>query len=439
MEPIWVGFWGIVTLFILLAVGMHIALAMALVGSIGAAFIVGLRPTIHHVLGEVFYSVCRWDLVVLPLFILVGLLAGAAGLSKTIYYVLSLWLRRVKGGLGIASVASCAAFGTVCGSSLVTAAVFAKTSAPEMRRYGYEKRLTYGLVSAAGSIGMLIPPSILIVMYGIFSQESMGKLLIAGITPGLLLTLFFSIAIVVIILIKPSSVQPTSAVQVDQITWRLRLLSLGLLWPIYLAAFIIIGGIYSGFFSPEEAGAVSVALIFILALFSKEGRKGIPQALIDSASIAAMIYFLFIGATMFGRFLMLSGIVPKALQVVIGMNLSQLKFVIAMSVIYLILGCFLDSISMLAITMPIVYPVVQAMKIDPMWYAVVVIMAIECGLITPPVGLNVYGVKGVAEPDVTLEDIFIGGWPFFIAMVLVLILLISFPPISTFLPSLLGH
>lgn len=437
MEPIWIGFWGIVALFIFLAAGMHIALAMALVGTFGAASILGIRPTIHHLLGEVFYSVCRWDLMVLPMFILVGLLAGAAGLSKNIYYVLSLWLRQVKGGLGIASVASCAAFGTVCGSSLVTAAVFAKTSAPEMRRYGYEKRLAYGLVSAAGSIGMLIPPSILIVMYGIFSQESMGKLLIAGITPGLLLTIFFSIAIVLVISIKPSSVKATSFSQVDKITWRLRIFSLGMLWPIYAAALIIIGGIYSGFFSPEEAGAVSVALLFFIVLSSKEGRKDLKPALIDSASIAAMIYFLFIGATMFGRFLMLSGIVPMALDVVIGWNLSQLKFVIAVSIIYLILGCFLDSISMLAITMPIVYPVVQAMKIEPMWYAVVVIMAIECGLITPPVGLNVYGVKGVAEPDVTLEDIFIGGAPFFLVMVFVLVLLIFFPPLCTFLPNLL--
>ncbi|MBM4332480.1 MAG: TRAP transporter large permease [Deltaproteobacteria bacterium] len=437
MDPIWIGFWGIVALFILLATGMHIALAMVLVGAVGAASILGIRPTIHHLLGEVFYSVCRWDLIVLPMFIFVGLLAGAAGLSKNIYYVLSLWLRRVKGGLGIASVASCAAFGTVCGSSLVTAAVFAKTSAPEMRRYGYEKRLTYGLISAAGAIGMLIPPSILIVMYGIFSQESMGKLLIAGITPGLLLTLFFSIAIVLIILIRPSSVQPPKVVRVEEITWRLRISSLVLLWPVYAVALIIIGGIYSGFFSPEEAGAISVALIFFIVMSSKEGRERLPSALTDAASIAAMIYFLFIGATMFGRFLMLSGIVPKALETVIGWNLSHLHFVIAMAIIYLILGCFLDSISMLAITMPIVYPVVQAMKIDPMWYAVVVIMAIECGLITPPVGLNVYGVKGVAESDVTLEDIFIGGWPFFIAMVLLLVLLISFPQLCTFLPNLL--
>jgi len=437
MEPLWVGIVGAIVLLILLAAGMHIALAMALVGSIGAACIIGVKATINHLLGEVFYSVFRWDLIVLPMFISVGLLAGAAGLSRDIYYVLSLWLRQLKGGLGMATVVSCAAFGTVCGSSLVTAAVFAKTSAPEMRRWGYEKRLTYGLVSAAGSIGMLIPPSILVVIYGIFSQESMGKLLIAAISPGLLLTLFFSIAIFLIAHFKPSYVKVTRAIPVEEITWRKRFAALWLLWPIYASACIIIGGIYSGFFSPEEAGAVSMVLIFLIVLFKKEGRKELKAALIDSAAVAAMIYFIFIGATMLGRFLMLSGIVPKMLDLIIGWNLSQLNLVIAVSIIYLILGCFLDSISMLSITMPIIYPVVQAMKIDPMWYAVVVIMAIECGLITPPVGLNVYGVKGVAEPDVTLEDIFIGGWPFFIVMVFVLVLLIFFPPLCTFLPNLL--
>ncbi|MFC2066602.1 TRAP transporter large permease [Chloroflexota bacterium] len=421
-----------------LAAGVHIALALAAVGFIGTIFLIGFTKAAVLSTTLTFFSVASPVLVVVPLFVFMGVLAGAGGISRDLYTGLSMWVGRVRGALGIATVASCTAFGVVTGSSVVTSAVFSRISAPEMRRQGFDKRLAYGICAASGSIGMLIPPSILIVLYSILSEVSTGALLIAGIAPGLLLAIVFSAAILVVGYLKPSLVGGGGAAPV-KVTWRQRFASLRLLWPIIVVGFIIIGGIFTGVFSSNEAaswGAVVLMIITIATAGSKRWQI-ISRAVLDSVSISAMIFFILAGAAIFARLLMLSGMSPRVLGFVTSIGLSKLAFVVVMSLIYLAMGCFLDSISMLSITLPIIIPAVNAMGINPIYFAMVVILSIEAGLLTPPVGLNVYAAKSVADADVSLEDVFRGSIPFFLMMLVALAILIAFPRVSTILPDLM--
>ncbi|MCL0077156.1 TRAP transporter large permease, partial [Dehalococcoidia bacterium] len=398
--------------------------------------VVGFDGATLFVVTTVFHQVSRIVLVVVPLFVLVGLIAAAGGISRDTYHALSLWLNRVPGGLGIATVAGCTAFGTICGSALVTAAVFAKSSVPDMRRIGYDKRLSYGLVSAAGTIGMLIPPSVVIVVYAILTEESPGRLLIGGLTPGILLFILFSIGVWVIGRIKPALVGG-AVIEVEKVSWRQRIVSLRLLWPMAAVAVTIVGGVFAGWFSPTEAAAVAVTLLFLIVVISQRSIKPLVPAFADSAAISAMIFFIFIGATVFSRFLTITGLADIVLEWVIGLELSHLGMVIAMAAIYIVMGCFLDAISMIALSVPIIYPTIRVMGIDPIWYGISVILAIHVASITPPVGLNVYAVKGVAEADVSLEDIFIGVVPWFFLMLVALAIVIAFPVLSTTLPALI--
>ncbi len=436
MEPFVIGIIGIALLVLLLACGVHIALALGAVGLFGSIFLVGFDASAWMGTKVVYGIVANRAFIVLPLFIFMGLMAGAAGMSRALYQSLALWVGRLRGGLGIATIGSCAGFGVCTGSSLVTAAVFAKVSAPEMRRQGYDKKAAYGICASGGAIGMLIPPSILLVIYGIISQLSVGKLLIAGLAPGIILTLTFSMGIVAMSSISPASY---GRAYVTKATWRERFSSLKSMWSIVVVAAIVIGGLFSGIFNPTEAGAFGALAILIIAMFTtgSERWKTLSSGILESISITAMIFFILVGAGIFARFLALSGISTWMLGLVIDAGLSNITFVIAMAAVYLIMGCFLDSISMLSITLPVIIPVVGALGIDPIWFAMVTVLAIEVGLITPPVGLNVYATKGVAESDVSLEDVFRGVLPFFLMMLVSLAIIIAFPWLSTILPKLM--
>ncbi len=455
MDPTSIGIAGIAALLLLLALGVHIALALATVGFVGAVLILGLVPALWQTTALVYTTVAKQAYIVIPLFIMMGIMAGAGGISRNLYTVLKMWVGNVRGGLGVATVFSCMAFGVVTGSSLVCAAVFSKVSAPEMRRHGYDKKMAYGICSAAGSIGMLIPPSILIVVYAILADMSVGRLLIAGISPGVLLTIAFSVGIIAISYLRPESVglrrkgaQPITGGSVDdavspksaeRVTWAQRFLSLRLIWPILICGLVIVGGMFVGLFSPSEAAAFGAAVIILVNLLTtgRDRWSIMRSGLKETITITGMVFFILFGAAQFSRFLMLSGITPAALKWISEAGLSPLMFVVLIVIVYLILGCFMDSLSMCSITLPVVIPVARTMGIDLMWLAVVSILAIEVGLLTPPVGLNVYAAKGVAEPDVSLEEVFSGSMPFFFMMLTVLVLLILFPPLSTTLPALM--
>lgn len=436
MDPIIVALVGIVALFGLLALGVHIGLALGAVGLVGTWAIVGLEAALWGSVNVFYDKVASFALLPVPMFILMGYMASTAELSGNIFQSLNKWVGGIRGGIGIATVFSCTLFGTICGSSLVTSSVFSVIAAPEMRRQGFDKRLAYGICSSSGLIGMLIPPSILMVVYGVLSGDSVGKLLVAGVTPGVLLTIVYAGLIVFMLWIKPSLLIDDAD---RSVTWKDRFASLLGLWPVLIVAAVIFGGLFGGIFTPTEAGAVATFVVFliIVAVKKMDFVSAAWPAFVDTAKVSAMIFLIFGGAAIFTQFLVLSGVAPKTAKLIIDMDLSVYGFLIAVSIMYLVLGCLLDSISMLSITIPILLPVVRAMGIDPIWYAVIVIMAIEIGMITPPVGLCVYGAKAVAEPDVTLEDVFAGSFPFFLASLLLLAVLVFVPGLSTFLPALM--
>jgi C4-dicarboxylate transporter, DctM subunit len=436
-DPSFIGCLGVVVLLVVMLLGVHIGVALGLVGILGAVLIVGWDGAFSLAAGSIYHQVVAYDLLTVPLFVFMGYLASVGGVSKDIYDSLSLWFNRLRGGLGIATVASCTAFGTVTGSSLVTAIVFTKLSAPEMRKHGYDKRLAYGICSSAGMIGMLIPPSILMVVYGILAGESIGKLLISGVTPGLMLFALFSISIVVIGWIKPSMIEESK--HVERITWRMRLRSIGKIWQVFLMVAIIFGGIFGGIFSATEAAAVATVVLIILILITRPQQRIqlLIQAFADTASTSGMIFLILGGSVVFSHFLTLSEITQNLAEYIIGLNLSKFALLWVLMIFYLILGCFLDSISMLCITIPLFNPIIKVAGIDSIYYAVLVVMAIEIGLLTPPVGLNVYGSFAVAEKDVSIQDIFIGGFPFAVVSLLALALLMYVPYLATFLPTLM--
>ncbi len=344
----------------------------------------------------------------------------------------------IQGRFGGSHGIWCRGFGAVCGSSLVTASVFAKVSAPQMRAHGFDKQLAYGTCASAGMIGMLIPPSVLLVVYGIASGESIGKLLVGGMAPGILLTILFSVGLMGIGILWPDRVGTTSIVS-SNVTWRRRFASILPLWPVGITALIIFGGIFGGVFNPTEAASAGtfVLMDMIVIVRVRKFFSEMAAAFTEAVTIAAMIFTILIGASIFSHLLTLSGLTVLMTNFILNLPFGTGGIVIAIVLLYIVLGCFLDSTSMVFITVPILHPTMVAMGVDPIWYSLVVVMAMEVGLITPPVGLNVYGAHAVAEKDVTVEDVFWGSAPFFISAVLALVLLIAFPVISTWLPSVM--
>jgi len=431
MDPIWIGVLGAILMLVLLGAGVHIAIVLGFVGILGLSFLVGFQSAMNMLGSGLFHQASQYSLVVIPLFILMGMIASETGISEDVYKSAQIWAGGIRGGLGIATVGACTAFGAISGSSLVTAAVFARLSAPEMRRSGYDKKFAYGICSAGGIIGMLIPPSVLLVIYGLITEISIGKLLIAGILPGIILFVIFSLGISIMVKAKPSLV---SSVQ-KRIPFKEKLKALVHFVPVIITFAIIVGGIFSGIFSPSEAGAVASLILIIWFLFLGLPLSKLWNSVKSTMLTVAMVFLILISAALFARFLNLSGVANKLTQYVVGSGYSPFGVMIASLILYIVLGCFLDSISMLSITLPVLYPITDAMGINPIYYAVIVVMTIEAGLITPPVGLNVYAVKGVAEADVSLEDLFIGAFPFFIMMIFGILLFITFPALSTWLPD----
>lgn len=434
MDSFTIGLIGITTLVAMLLLGVHIGVALGFIGLIGSIILVGLEPALWGAMNVFYSQVASYALITVPLFIAMGYLATAGNLSRNIFNSLNHWIGGLRGGVGIATVASCTLFGTICGSSIVTSSVFSIIAAPEMRKQGYDKSLAYGICASSGLIGMLIPPSILMVVYGILSGDSVGKLLIAGITPGLVLALFYSITIYFLARFRTDLVK--DKVQ-ETFSRRQKMQGLRDLWPVAVVIIITFGGIFGGVFSPTEAGAITtfIVLVLLILLEKKKSFPHIVSAFKETARTSAMIFLIFGGAAIFSQFLILSGIANRTVELIIALNLSTVGFLCMIAMVYLVLGCFLDSISMLTITIPLLHPVLGRMGIDPIYYAVVVIVAIEIGMITPPVGLCVYAAKAVAENDVTLEDIFRGSLPFFIVSMIALMIFILFPPLSTFLPA----
>ena len=438
MDPMVWGIVGFVAVLVLLALGIHVGLSLAVVGFVG---IICMTGSIKFGLGLLtttpYATTASFAFTVLPLFILMGLFATHAGMSSRAFDAAYKWVGRLPGGLAIATTWANALFGACTGSSVVACAVFTRISLPEMRKRAYDKRFACGTIAAAGMLGMLIPPSALMVIYGILTEQSIGILLIAGVGPGAVLTVIFTLGIVVSALMRPQ-LAPRSEVVVS---WAERLKSLGGVWGIIVLVAGIILGMYTGVFTPTEAGAAGALGALILALLSGGLTwRNFAAALNEAAQTTALVFFILIGAMIFARFLVFTGLPNAFVSWVTNAGIPPMAVVVMFLAMYFFLGMFQDSISMMSITLPVVHPIIVQMGIDPIYFAMLVIMAIEIGLLTPPVGLNVYTVRSVATQipegqDVSLDDIFRGILPFFFLALIALVILILFPPISTFLPT----
>jgi C4-dicarboxylate transporter, DctM subunit len=359
-----------------------------------------------------------------------GYIAGGAGLSEKLYRACNAWLGHRRGGLALATIGGCGAFAAICGSSIATAATMAQIALPEMRRYNYDDRLATGAVAAGGTIGILIPPSIIMVIYGLLTETSISKLFLAGFLPGLLTVAGFMLAIAVITRINPRLGPPAAPA-----TSREKLLALRSVWGPAALFLLVIGGLYLGVFSPTEAASIGAVGAFVLGIVNRGfDREALGQALLDTVKTTAMIFTILIGAILFNNFLILASMPTLVSDWITGLPLGKTAILLVIIGMYFILGCLLDSLAMILLTIPIVFPIIQALGYDPVWFGIIIVMVVELGLITPPIGMNVFVIKGIAR-EVPLETIFRGVTPFIVAQVILILILIAFPQIALWLPS----
>jgi tripartite ATP-independent transporter DctM subunit len=407
-----------------------VAFAMMLVGFFGTWALSGFRSAGGVLLTESYAAVSGYNLIVVPMFILLGNVASAAGFSRGLYDAAFAWVGRFRGGLASASVIGCAMFSAVSGSSVATAVTIGKVALPEMKRLGYGPGLACGAVAAGGTLGFLIPPSTGFVIYAILTEESIGRLFMAGVVPGLLLMLLFIVTVWIYSLLDPAAGPRGPLVPMAE---KLRL-GFGAL-PLVLVILLSIGGIYVGVFTPVEASGIGAALVIVLALFSRRlSARGFRTALLDTVRTSAMLYMVVIGANVLNPFLAVTQIPATLGEGLAGLGLGPYGALAMIVVAYILLGMFLDGLSMLVVTIPIVFPIMMANGFDPIWFGVVAVILVEMGMITPPVGMNVFVVKGIA-PDVPMTTIFAGVTPFLIAMIVCLLLIVIFPQIALFLPN----
>ncbi len=434
MSPLMVGLIGIACFFLLIILKMPIAFAMALVGLAGFSILTSASAGFSMVSTELFGTFSQYSLSVIPMFVWMGFLAFHSGLGARLYDFAYKLVGHLPGGLAIATQATCTFFGAVCGSNTATAATIGAIALPEMRKYNYAHSLATASVAAGGALGVLIPPSVIFIVYGIATEQSVGALFLAGIIPGFLLMLFY-MATIYIIASRNKELGPPG----PKAGWKERLKALqGGLFEVLVIFSLSLGGLFAGWFTPTEAGAVGVAgVMLVTALRGKMSRKLLQVSLLDTTRASAMIMLLVAGAIIFGRFIALSRIPFELAGWAGSLELPSFAIITIILAVYLVLGCFIDALALILLTIPIFYPVaVHTLGYDPIWFGVIIVMVVAMGVITPPVGMNVYIVKGVAR-DVPLEVIFRGTWPFLAAIIICLGLLITFPQLATFLPSLM--
>jgi tripartite ATP-independent transporter DctM subunit len=434
MSGPYLGLVGIGILILFMLTGMPIAFVFASVGLLGIIYILGVGPALNMLAFDIWETFSSYTLIVIPLFIFMGLIAFHSVISQRLYHAGHILFGRVRGGLAMGTVLACAAFAACCGSSPATAATMGAVSLKEMRRYKYADSLATGCVAAAGSLGILIPPSVTFVIYGIMTENSIGKLFIAGVIPGLLLTLLFIIAIGIMAHFWPDLVGPPA----EASSFKTKILVLfGSVGEVVAIFVLIMGGLFIGLFTPTEASAAGVVGVLVLAVARRQlSWNGFIAALNTSLNSTAMIMLIIAGATIFGHFLSLTQLPTAAASWVLGLHVHRNVVMLFIIAIYLIGGCFMDSLALLLLTLPIFYPVSQHLGFDPIWFGVIIVVVMEMALITPPVGINVYVIKGIAG-DVPLGSIFKGIVPFLIAEIILALILLFAPMIATFLPNLM--
>jgi len=427
-----IGVIGIAVLLTLMLLRVPIAFAMGITGLAGLMYVSGVGPGLAQLRLAPYTVASSYTLSVIPLFILMGQFAYHSELSRELYAAAYKWLGRLPGSLAMATVASCAAFGAVCGSSPATAATMGIVAIPEMRRYNYDPALACGATAAGGGLGILIPPSVVLILYGLMAEESIGALFMAGILPGIALAVLWMLTIYFM-----SVRNPKFGPRGPASSFREKLLSLKGVWGMVVLFAVVLGGIYMGLFTPTEAGAAGAFGAFLFALSRRKMKwQAFKSSLLETGSMTAMIFLILIGATIFGYFLAVTRIPMSMATFLAELEVSRYIIFAGVFLVYLLLGCLMSSLAMIILTVPIFYPTVTALGFDPIWFGIIIVLAVELGVITPPVGINVYVIKGVAK-DVPITTIFRGTIPFVITGILFVVILTVFPQMATFLPSLM--
>ncbi|MBW2016009.1 MAG: TRAP transporter large permease [Deltaproteobacteria bacterium] len=427
-----IGIIGICILVVLLFSNMPVGFVMGAVGLAGFSYVVTVDAGLSLLARDVWDVFSSYGLTVIPLFVFMGQIAFHSGISRRLYDSAYVLVGHRKGGLAMATVAACAGFSAISGSTNATAATMATVTLPEMKRYGYDMSLATGTVAAAGSLGILIPPSVIFIVYGILTEQSIGKLFAAGILPGILLAGLFLLVIYLRVLKNPSLAPAGPRTSLGE---KLRSFA-GVLETLLIFA-LVMGGMFFGIFTPTEAAAAGAFLTLVIALLRKQLTwKGFVRSLADTTRISCMVMVIVTGATIFGHFMAITRVPFDLAGWVTTLPLSRHAIMVVIIVIYLFGGCFMDALAMIMLTIPIFFPVAQALGFDPIWFGVVIVLITEMGVITPPVGVNVYVVYGVAK-DVPLEAIFRGVLPMLMALLLCNLIILFFPQVALFLPGLM--
>jgi C4-dicarboxylate transporter DctM subunit len=434
MSPATAGIIGIIFLVVLFLIRVPVAFSMALVGVVGFAYLSGPDAALNLLGIDIYMEFSSYPLSVIPMFILMGTFAFASGISGRLFKTAYAWIGNRRGGLTVATVFACAGFGAICGSSTATAATMGKIALPEMKRYKYDDTLATGTVAAAGTLGILIPPSTVLIVYGILAEQSIGKLFVAGILPGILLSIFFAATVAFLCWRKPSIGPPGV-----RSSWRERLKALTGIIETVILFLLAIGGLFLGWFSPTQAGAIGAGGALVIGLARGQIRwRAFIDAVAEGLGTSCMVIFIITGAVVFGHFMAVSRI-PFILAEWLGqLPIPRMAVMSIIVFIYFLGGFFMDSMGLIVLTVPIFFPIVEKLGFDPIWFGVIIVLVGEMGVITPPVGVNVFVIKGMA-PDIPLERIFRGILPFLLALIVFTILLMIFPQIATFIPSLVAY
>ena len=422
---------GFIALFALMMLRVPVGIAMGTVGVLGFGYVVGdIGPALKILAQSPIRTATDAEFAVIPLFLLMGAFASSSGMSRELFRASNTFLGHFRGGLGIATIAACGGFAAICGSSVATAATFSKVAYPEMRQYGYPQSFATGVIAAGGSLGIMIPPSTVFAVYGLITEQDIGKLFIAGVVPGILAIGMYILTINIIALVRPGFLPKT-----PRHSWAERRAALRDIWAVVLLFFFIIGGLYAGVFTATEAAGMGAAGAFIIAVLRRKlSREEFMRSLIESLRTSASVFTILIGALIFGYFLTVTQVPQRLTEFLTGLGLGPYGVLVLIMLMYLVLGCIMDAMAMIILTIPIVFPVIKALGFDPIWFGVIIVMTVELGLIHPPVGMNVFVIKSVIK-DVKLSTVFKGVMPFVVTDIIRLAILIAFPILATWLPS----
>ena len=423
---------GFVAMFVLMALRVPIGVAMGIVGVLGFAAIAGWGPGLNLLANVPLSVLTDYNLSIIPMFILMGAFATQAGMSKELFRAGNAWVGHRTGGLALATILACGGFAAINGSSVATAATMSQVALPEMRRAGYEPGLSAGLVAAGGTLGIMIPPSVIFVLYGFMTETDITKLFFAGVVPGILAMLFYVVVVRYLGWRHPETM-PRGLVH----SWRERFESLSGLWAVIVLFLFVLGGMYFGVFTVNEAaGAGTIGTLLIGLVRGQLGRKEIKAALIDSLRVSSAIMMIVLGAFLFGYFLTIIQFTQKAVTFLTGLPVGAYGVLAIIMVGYFILGAVMDELAMILLTVPIVFPVMMQLGFDPIWFGVIIVMAVTFGLVCPPVGMNVFVISSIAR-DIPLGKIYRGTYPFIAVDIVRLVILCAFPGLSLWLPSLI--